>query len=232
MSKHDCKSRSRNIPDLIDGKLSPDEEREMQLHLERCARCAAEEAKLRQFMHNELSPLRESRQDVDWGSFSMRLNEEIDRRHHTRKTRSLLSPSVLLPIAAAFVAILAFWMLSRPTTSNAPSTQPAYAVTLDRSDIFDLTTDDMRSLPLGDVTLSLEEIPAITIAGPDEDPVIIENAALTAEVQSALAENIGFANLVEASFEYFSTQEVLNAMDDIDLALLASTLEIENIDVQ
>ncbi len=139
---------------------------------------------------------------------------------------------VLLPAAAVVVILFTLWLLPRFTAENAPNATPAYAVTLDRSDVEDIAKDGLRTLSLENISVTTGEQPAFGLHESTDATVIIADSAVTSELHTALAESIGFGEIVSTTMEYFSTDAVLDAISDDDAALLASALEIEELDFQ
>jgi hypothetical protein len=228
MSKHTCDSIRILIPDYLDGKLSAGEEEELRQHLTQCSSCAEEAEQLRPLMQNQLPVVRDEHADVDWSRFSVALNAEIDRRQ--RRSRFLpLRSAVLLPVAATVLAAVALWFFLRPDDYPAEAS-PAYAVRIAEEDVSEIAPEDVAGITIEDITVtgSTGE-DALFVTGQAGESIILEDSIASSELRRALVDDLGFETLVGATLEYFSTDAVIDAISDDDVALLASAFEIQDI---
>ncbi|MCB2204342.1 zf-HC2 domain-containing protein [bacterium] len=217
-----------NIPDYLDGKLSPAQSSELQKHCAQCSACAEELERLRPFMQHALQELREQPENVDWARFSVELNEKIDQK--AQRKRSLTPILTLVPAAALVLLVLTVWMFN-PSSKQDDNTGE-YALTLSPGEISDIADDGVSALILNQPTVIEGMEPGLTAITSTEEPVFIENDDVTSELQAALAESLGVGDIVEASLDYFSTDVVLEAISEDDAALLASALEIQDFELR
>ena len=234
MSKLTCKSVLAELPDYIGAHCDAATAREIRAHLQNCSSCAEEEQRLRVFIEDQLAVLpRREQADVDWSAFSVRLNDEIDHRQQKKSSRARFVPlyAYALPAAAILVA-LAIWLLPFPENGDAGRDALPVAVTLEAADVQELADDGLSTVPLSDVTITMDAPSNLHASGLLEDTVLVAQETVSNTIASSLTENLGYADLIEASLQYFSTEQVLENISDEDIELLASALEFEDIDLR
>lgn len=217
-----------SIPDYLDGKLSAAEAENVQQHIAACAACAKEAEDLRPLLREQLPASREEDAHVDWARFSVELNAEIDRRQSHRRSLPL-RVTVLIPVAATILAVAAIWLLTRQTPAPVDPA-PSYAVTLSTSDVGGIAPEDVAGIIIEDITIAGASDDNVLV-GRFGETLLLEDSIATAELRSALVDDLGFDAIVSATMEYFSTDAVIDAISDDDAALLASALEIQDIDL-
>jgi len=228
MSKHTCESIRVLIPDYLDGKLVASDEERVRQHVTSCPACADEVEQLRPLMQNMLPTARDEKANVDWTGFSVALHEKIDRRHRQSRFFSGRS-AVLIPVAAAVLVAIALWFFLR-ADDQMTETVPAYAVRIAQEDVGDIAPEEFAGISLEDITISgIADEDALFMTRPTESSIILEDSIATTELRDALVDDLGFETLVAATLEYFSTDDVIDAISDDDAALLASALEIQDI---
>ncbi|MDT8322946.1 MAG: zf-HC2 domain-containing protein [Bacteroidota bacterium] len=235
MSKRTCDFIRLRIPDYLDGKLSEAEVDAIRPHLASCRACSRALEQLRPLLQQQLPVAREEQEQIDWGRFSVALNAEIDRRDSMhRPVPARLA--VLLPVAATLLAVVAIWFLIRPggpAPDSAPApAAPAYAVTIEYDELRGIAPEDVAGIAIADITITdIDGGDNTFVPGQQGETLIPADSVANRELRSALVDDIGYDAIVSATMEYFSTEAVIDAISDEDIALLASALEIQDNDV-
>jgi hypothetical protein len=225
MSKPDCKHILELLPDYLDGKLSGSPERLLRTHLSSCAACRAEAERLRPLLQDLLPVAREEQSDVDWGRFLGNINTRLDEKMTPRAGAQGVSPALALTAAAVIIVLFAVWIITDPSAG------PDQGDPLLSSDLFDTqeiaTLQDIRVEGLTNISgATVEDIPSSSsLQLISEQALLVEDDALLASANTQLVDALGAETVISEGTAYLSEEQLLEALSESDMTMLAALIE-------